>query len=159
MIEQQQQRNDGQSTSCQPMKTSTKEFLRWNDNTETTFTSIASSDMFTIMNVLYLWPLLLALLIPIRNSSAHSASSSSALASSIKFKNPKIDKDKGLSARKNNLGIDTDPDGDDDASKYLSLSLSNDIRSIVSKNIPVLVSRRSKDEWLYQHLWPGRIDS
>jgi hypothetical protein len=51
-------------------------------------------------------------------SHAHSASSSSALAtSSIKFKNPKLDKDMNLPGRKNRFGMDDDFDEEDDGSK------------------------------------------
>jgi hypothetical protein len=51
-------------------------------------------------------------------SYAHSASSSSALAtSSLKFKNPKLDKENSIIGRKNKIGIDGDLDGDNDESK------------------------------------------
>lgn len=52
----------------------------------------------------------------VANSTAHSASSSSALAtSSLKFKNPRLEKDKPIIGRKNKISVDDDDD--DDASK------------------------------------------
>ena len=51
-------------------------------------------------------------------SRAHSASSSSAFASSsLKFKNPKLDKDSNAPGRKNRPGMDEDVEEDEDGSK------------------------------------------
>ena len=52
------------------------------------------------------------------HSYAHSASSSSALAtSSLKFKNPKLDKDNSLPSRKDKVDFDEDDLDEDDGSK------------------------------------------
>ncbi len=48
---------------------------------------------------------------------AHSASSSSALATSVKYKSPKLDKTIGN--RKNKGGSDDDVDGEDDGGKFV----------------------------------------
>jgi hypothetical protein len=68
-----------------------------------------------------MWPWIVVVLSSISIYSVNSASSSSALASSIKFKIPKIDKDKVINSRKSNLGVDNDPDVDDDGSKFDNL--------------------------------------
>ena len=69
------------------------------------------------MNVYLLLNASLVLLLSTTYSGAHSASSSSALASSIKFKLPKLEKDKGVSGRRKNFGVETESDGDDEGSE------------------------------------------
>ena len=70
------------------------------------------------MNINDLLKIFVIFIYSIFYSHAHSASSSSALAtSSIKFKNPKLDKDMNLPGRKNRLGMDDDLDEEDDGSK------------------------------------------
>jgi hypothetical protein len=61
------------------------------------------------MNINRLLEFLLIFIYYIFYSSAHSASSSSALATgSIRFKNPKLDKEKSITGRKNKIGIGDD---------------------------------------------------
>jgi hypothetical protein len=68
------------------------------------------------MNFNVLFRLLLIVIHCIFYSYAHSASSSSALAStSVKFKNPKLEKEKAVMGRKNKISGDGE---DDDSSKF-----------------------------------------
>ena len=79
------------------------------------------------------------------NTSAHSASSSSALASSIKFKNPKLDKDKNLNSRKTLHGIDNEFDSDDDGSKFRIVFLQVLTSSFVGQSFQQRLIMRSND--------------
>lgn len=68
------------------------------------------------MNFYIVFRLLLIFIHYIFYSYAHSASSSSALATtSVKFRNPKLEKDKFISGRKNKIGGESE---DDDTSKF-----------------------------------------
>ena len=72
------------------------------------------------------------------HSHAHSASSSSALAtSSLKFKNPKLDKDNNLPNRKDKTDNDEEDVDEEDASKFPYCSRRRRRRTIVflSKNL------------------------
>ncbi len=73
-------------------------------------------------------------------SHAHSASSSSALASSsIKFKNPKLDKETNIPGRKNRIEIDDELDEEDGGSKWFLI--------LIKKNRLIFYSRISIEFW------------
>lgn len=79
---------------------------------------------FTTMNVKHIRLILLIIWTFSIRTYAHSASSSSALASTIKIKPLKMEKDKILNQRKNPSTPENDPDStDDDASKLKSQTI------------------------------------
>lgn len=75
------------------------------------------------MNINALFEFFIVFLHYFLHSHAHSASSSSALAtSSLKFKNPKLDKDNNLPNRKDKMDFDEDDFDEDDGSKFKDLN-------------------------------------
>lgn len=68
------------------------------------------------MNLFILISLFISLIILNSICYTHSASSSSAFATSVKYKNPKLEKT--VHNRKNKGGIDGDSDGDEDGGKF-----------------------------------------
>ncbi len=90
------------------MKYSSHKYL-YNDN--------FNLKIFQTMNLHILIQLFLLLILLNYISYVHSASSSSAFATAIKYKNPKLDKT--VTNRKNKGGTDDDTDADDEGSKSI----------------------------------------